>query len=129
MVLGEFQRSEKSPNCDGTPQEWLVFRLLVINCTLGFRSQLRPVGQQPMRPAFLRQFFSNRRSGPFRLQKKSAGGKACVRQDFWNELASRNHLTACYEVLAGPESPEWRAPEGPRTRLCANLDGKLWVTP
>ncbi len=77
----------------------------MINCTLGFRSQLRPVGQQPMRRAFLRQFFSNRRSGPFRLQKKSAGGNACLRQDFWNELASRNHTDCMLEVLAGPDGP------------------------
>jgi hypothetical protein len=25
-----------------------------------------------------------------------------LRQDFWNELASRNNLTACCAVLAGP---------------------------
>jgi hypothetical protein len=70
-----------------------------------------------MRRAFLRQFFSNRRSGPLRLLKKSADGNACWRQDFWNELASRNHLTACYEVLDGPGGPAGAAgaagPAGP----------------
>jgi hypothetical protein len=49
---------------------------------------------------------------------KNQQAEPCLRRDFWNELASRNNLTACCEVRAGPEWPEWRPERANHLALC-----------
>ena len=89
MYPGEFQRLEKSLNGDGTPQEWLVFRLLgLLYSRLSISAKTcRSATNAPSVPKTV--FFEQTIRSISTTKNQQEAALACG-GIFWNELASRN---------------------------------------
>ena len=85
---------EKSPNCDSTPQEWSVFRLLVIKLYSRISISAKTCWSATNAPRIPETLFGT--DAPVHFDhKESIGWSPRLRRDFWN---FPHYQTACYEV-------------------------------